>query len=83
MKSALQSFFDGKLTPQEFAVLATLLHYEAENGKVCTNSTQISSRLHGKLNSRAVARALRNLHNSNWIKWDAGTGRTSTITVVD
>ena len=76
-----QAFINGKLTPNEFAVLVTV--QANANGKNLTASaTEISGRLNGNLSRHAVARALRNLQDEGWISWQTrGINRTSTITV--
>ena len=76
-----QAFINGKLTPNEFAVLVTV--QANANGKNLTASaTEISNQLNGNLSRHAVARALRNLQDEGWISWQTrGVNRTSTITV--
>jgi hypothetical protein len=76
-----QAFINGKLTPNEFAVLVTV--QANANGKNLTASaTEISNQLNGNLSRHAVARALRNLQDEGWISWQTrGINRTSTITV--
>ena len=76
-----QAFINGKLTPNEFAVLVTV--QANANGKNLTvSATEISNQLNGNLSRHAVARALRNLQDEGWISWQTrGVNRTSTITV--
>ena len=77
-----QAFINGKLTPNEFAVLV-IVQADAKGNSLTASSTDISNRLNGTLSRHAVARALRNLQEAGWLSWQtrSASNRASLITV--
>jgi len=80
--SLFQSFRNGNLTPQEFAVMVAILGLANGQRNVTASATEISEALYGNLSRHAVARAIRNLQSDGWLSWKtSGINRTSTIVV--
>lgn len=81
-QSAFQSFRNGGLTAQEFAVIVAVQALANGTSRLTASATAISEALNGNLSRHAVARALRNLEDDGWISWKtSGINRTSTIVV--
>lgn len=77
-----QSFRNGNLTPQEFAVMVAVQGIANGQPSITASATEISDAIYGNLSRHAVARALRNLQNDGWLSWQtSGVNRTSTIVV--
>lgn len=82
-RTPFKAFINGKLTPNEFAVLV-IVQANAKGSTLTASTTEISNQLNGNLSRHAVARALRNLRDNGWLSWQtraANSSRTSIITV--
>lgn len=81
-QTLFQSFREGNVTPQEFAVMVAVQALANGSSRITASATEISEALNGNLSRHAVARALRNLQDDGWISWrTSGVNRTSTIVV--
>ena len=81
--SSVRSFMEKKLTVNEFVVL-TAVKAASNHGRLEASSNDIAATLGGELSRHAVNRALRNLHDRNWINYTPKAGgRPSVIEVIN
>jgi hypothetical protein len=81
--SVFQSFRNGALTPQEFAVMVTVQALANGSRSLSASTTKISAALNGNLSRHAVARALRNLQRDNWLTWNTSGGSRNSVIAVN